>query len=291
MVFTTQRGRRVGVAALAILFGTLTGCGGGAPKPVQVQVPGGPTTTYAYVTVPAHATVPVSPTTAASLAAAYRYVGMQRYADNQGEWVTVKYYAGAIAKGAAVPGSVGACSDQQIVGQLVALTGEVVISWNVTAPPMVFSFDPVTTMQPVVPSRQAGVFDTALYANGTWSCSNATYPNQPGIAEPLKGSGTLTARFVSLADIIGPVGRDLTAVERAAWALDPQLTASTDETLELVQPAFVGPNAALCPSLASETVGPWRLGFFIAPPYELPVPADNGRPAFDAKCEPVPAHG
>lgn len=288
MRFTTRGGQRVAVAALTVVVGSFSGCGGGAPEANHVGVPGGPITTYQYVTVPAHATVPVPPTTAPSLTAGYRYVGRQKYADNEGEWVIVKYFAGAIARGAAAPGAVAACSDQQIVGQLVALTGEVTISWHVVAPPMVFSFDPVTTMQPVVPSEQAGVFDTALFANGTWSCSNATYPDQPGLAEPLKGTGSLTARFVSLANIIGPGRRALTALDEAAWALDPQLTASTNETLQLVQPAFSGPDAALCPSLASETVGPWRLGFFIAPPYELPVPAQGQGPAFDARCQPAP---
>jgi hypothetical protein len=233
--------------------------------------------------------VAASPTTAPLYSPVYRYVGAEKYADAEGDWVTTKYYAGSIAKPSAVTAAVAACSDQDIVSQLVTLTGYVTIQWNVVQPPMVFSYDPVTTMQPVVPSLSTGTFDTALESGGVWSCSNATYPDQPGIGEPLRGSGTMTVTFVSLANIIGPANPTLTATETAAWSLDPHLSAATGEKLEVVQPVYTGPDAALCPSFASEYVGRWRLSFFLEPPYELPVPANGHRPAFIAKCNPVTA--
>ena len=271
------------VAAAAALLST-SGCGSGGAQPSASPPP-----TYVYATAQPNVTVGTSPTTAPAASAAYRYVGMQKYTDPQGDWVTVKYYAGPLARGSAAPAAVSACSDQQIVRELVALTGFVTIQWDVVQPPMVFSFDPATTMQPVFPSQSKGVFDTALETNGNWTCSNATYPDQPGIGEPLRGTGTITATFVSFANIIGPANPALTEVERTAWSLDPTLSASTGEQLALVQPAFSGPDAALCPSLAAEDVGPWRLSFFLAPPYELAVPAHDGRPAYTARCNPAPS--
>lgn len=216
-------------------------------------------------------------------------MGTQKYADPQGDWLTVAYYAGSLAAGKAVPDVVAACGDQQVVSKIVALTGKAVIRWHVVQPPMVFNFDPVTTMQPAVSGPSRDIFDTALFSKPSWICSNSTYPNSPGLGLPLRGSGTLEVNMVSLASVLVPAHPALTPEERSAWALDPTLSAATNEKLALVQPAFTGPRAALCPSMASEDVGPWRLSFFARPPFELRVPKHGPRPAYVAYCNPVNA--